>query len=48
MAGLEPLHIVAWRGLFRVITESGQVVAVCFSYEEAEAYIAGQPEEDTA
>jgi len=35
-------HIVAWRGVFRVITSMNTVAAVCASYAEAQAYIDGQ------
>ena len=38
------LHVVSWRGVFRVMTEQGTVAAVCETLEEAEAYIAGQVE----
>lgn len=35
-------HVVAWRGVFRVITSHNTVAAVCQTLEEAEAYIARQ------
>ena len=39
------LHIVSWRGVFRVMTEAGAVAAVCETLEEAQAYIARQDAE---
>ena len=41
MAGIA-LHIVSWRGVFRVMTETGAVAAVCETLEEAQAYIDAQ------
>jgi hypothetical protein len=39
-------HIVNWLNWWRVMTDRGTVAAVCETYEEAEAYIAQQPEEE--
>jgi hypothetical protein len=36
------LRIVAWRDVWRVVDDLGRVLAVCETYAEAEAYIAGQ------
>jgi hypothetical protein len=38
----EDYHIVVWLNWWRVLNATGTVVAVCETYDEAEAYIAGQ------
>lgn len=37
------MRAVAWRGIWRVVDDDGRVLAVCETLDEAEAYIAGQP-----
>lgn len=35
-------HVVVWGEFWRVLNERNQIVAVCETREEADAYIAGQ------
>lgn len=39
-------YVVAWLNWWRVLNARGTVCAVCETFDEAQAWISGQPEEE--